>query len=184
MDETVKENDEIKELKAVDVIPKVSLNSILTVMEKEKDFSFALPDVTFKELERFKKYEVTVNYSENEEPIVDILEAQNDEEGREFRKMMKKPQTMYPAIISMTHEDGRDETKLLLHYEPGQHIRGVYELTLRLIDEYIIFKQFKTVEDAERYIHEVEIESDKAWMVQQDIRGRYGLLDENGFMSI
>ena len=35
MDETVKENDEIKELKAVDVIPKVSLNSILTVMEKE-----------------------------------------------------------------------------------------------------------------------------------------------------
>lgn len=163
-------------LTANEIMSKVARVRLMNAIDRDKSFGYAKIDVTVvpKVKDEIYTYHFHFNDKKPELDYEEDITPESDEDLRQLRKMVKMPQYIYAILITKILESGEKESQAFVNFDKGDHTKAVLNLSNIIIDEYIKFKDFKTVNDIINFVNKSELETEQEYQVVQDIRERFG----------
>jgi len=151
--------DDTQSLTALEVMENVSSYELMQALSFDELFTYSFVNVYLRELEIRKKYEARVYKCDDENSQLEttVLEAHDEEEGRNLRKMFKNPQSTIACVIN--HRKYIEDPwigELVVHYISGDYAKGIMEFTKNIIQRAIDYGRFSTLSEVSKFVRDYE----------------------------
>lgn len=173
--------DDTMPLKYTEVIKEVSLERILRLIAREKNFQWTYAAIKVTEPENNVRFDVfaskDLSDKKNKEwGFVESLYAKDKYEARRHRRMKRYPEHNYGVIINITNEEGKTAVRIHYLYDDKNAKIADLSMKMKVVEDYLTYKEFETVEDVVTAVEKQEEDDDREFMMMkkvQEIKNKY-----------
>lgn len=158
-------------LKYGDALRDVTLQQILGVMKEEKGFDWCSAAIKAVEVENNARFDIYASRDLSDKKtkewfFVETLTANDKFEARRHRKIKRNPQYNYGAIVNF-EKDGEPVVRVHYVHDERDKNMALLSMKMRVVEDFLEWKGFKTSDEVSEYIHKKEEESDNLYRFLQ-----------------
>lgn len=142
---------------------KLSSERIMNVIGLDDNFSYRNVNIAFKEIEKYRTYEIIPDYMgyEPQEQIDTMVYCGDDFMGRKIHKVCTNPQYICAALISYKLPDGKIYSKIIFEIGRGATAKCAFTLIKSIIQEFMDYSGLHKESEMRSYVELTELEAEK-----------------------